>query len=36
MRHLPGGQLGVLQIYKSGKIKMKIGDVLLDVRQRSN
>lgn len=33
MRHLPAGQLGSLVIYKSGKIKMKIGDVLLDVNE---
>ena len=33
MRHLPGGQLGSLVIYKSGKIKMRIGDVLLDVNE---
>lgn len=33
MRHLPAGQLGTLQIYKSGKIKMKIGDILLDVNE---
>jgi len=31
MRHLPSGQLGSLVIYKSGKIKMRIGDILLDV-----
>jgi hypothetical protein len=33
MRHLPGGQLGSLVIYKSGKIKMRIGDILLDVNE---
>jgi hypothetical protein len=35
MRHLPAGQLGSLVIYKSGKIKMKIGDILLDVRRHA-
>lgn len=34
MRHLPAGQLGSLVIYKSGKIKMRIGDILLDVSAR--
>ena len=33
MRHLPSGQLGSLVIYKSGKIKMRIGDILLDVNE---
>jgi len=33
LRHLPPGQLGKLVIYKSGKIKMKIGDIVLDVNE---
>jgi len=33
MRHLPAGQLGTLVIYKSGKIKLRVGDILLDVNE---
>lgn len=33
IRHLPAGQLGSLLVYKSGKIKMKIGDIVLQVNQ---
>lgn len=29
--HLPDGQIGSLQVYKSGKVKLKIGDIVMDV-----
>ncbi|KAG2174936.1 hypothetical protein INT43_005998 [Umbelopsis isabellina] len=29
--HLPDGQVGSLQVYKSGKVKLKIGDILMDL-----
>ncbi|XP_029119661.2 uncharacterized protein [Elaeis guineensis] len=31
LEDLPGGYIGKLMVYKSGKIKMKIGDALFDV-----
>jgi hypothetical protein len=31
LAHLPDGQLGSLQVYKSGKVKLKFGDLLMDV-----
>lgn len=33
LNSIPEGQVGSLVIYKSGKMKMKFGDILLDVRQ---
>ena len=30
-RHLPDGKIGKLQIYKSGKVCLKMGEVVLDV-----
>lgn len=33
VRHVPGGVMGKLVVYKSGKIKMKVGDVVLDVSE---
>lgn len=29
--HLPDGQIGSLLVYKSGKVKFKLGDTLMDV-----
>lgn len=31
VRDLPSGYLGKLMVYRSGKVKMKIGDILFDV-----
>ncbi|KAJ2961684.1 hypothetical protein NQZ79_g2969 [Umbelopsis isabellina] len=31
LAHLPDGQIGTLQVYKSGKVKLKIGDILMDL-----
>ena len=33
LSEMPEGQIGSLVVYKSGKMKLKIGDVLLDVQQ---
>ncbi|KAI9319646.1 RNA polymerase III RPC4-domain-containing protein [Dichotomocladium elegans] len=33
LKDIPEGQIGSLIVYKSGKIKLKMGDVLFDVRQ---
>ena len=30
---LPSGEIGQVLVYKSGKIKMKIGDVMMDMAQ---
>lgn len=34
LKDLPGGYLGKILVYKSGKIKMKLGDVMFDVSTR--
>ena len=31
MQQLPQGYLGKMLVYKSGKIKMKLGDIMFDV-----
>jgi DNA-directed RNA polymerase III subunit RPC4 len=31
IRHMPSGQLGQLVFYKSGKVKVRVGDSLLDL-----
>jgi hypothetical protein len=31
LNDLPGGYMGKLLVYKSGKVKMKLGDALFDV-----
>lgn len=31
LRELPGGLMGKMLVYKSGKVKMKLGDVHFDV-----
>jgi DNA-directed RNA polymerase III subunit RPC4 len=31
LQQLPQGHLGKMLVYKSGKIKMKIGDIMFDV-----
>ncbi|KAK1600819.1 hypothetical protein QYE76_019027 [Lolium multiflorum] len=36
IKDLPGGHMGKILIYKSGKVKMKIGDALFDVSPGSN
>lgn len=36
LKELPGGYLGKILVYKSGKVKMKIGDALFDVSSGSN
>nr|CAB3484358.1 unnamed protein product [Digitaria exilis] len=36
LRELPGGYMGKILVYKSGKVKMKIGDTLFDVSSGSN
>ncbi|XP_047056563.1 uncharacterized protein LOC124662814 [Lolium rigidum] len=36
IKDLPGGHVGKILIYKSGKVKMKIGDALFDVSPGSN
>ncbi|CAL5058049.1 unnamed protein product [Urochloa decumbens] len=36
MRELPGGLMGKILVYKSGKVKMTLGDVLFDVSAGSN
>jgi hypothetical protein len=33
LEDMPDGQIGKLIIYKSGKMKMKLGNILLDVNQ---
>jgi energy-converting hydrogenase Eha subunit F len=34
IKDLPGGHMGKILIYKSGKVKMKIGDALFDVSMK--
>ncbi|CAN6278664.1 unnamed protein product [Urochloa humidicola] len=36
LKELPGGLMGKILVYKSGKVKMTIGDVLFDVSAGSN
>ncbi|KAF8715402.1 hypothetical protein HU200_027046 [Digitaria exilis] len=36
LKELPGGYMGKILVYKSGKVKMKIGDTLYDVSSGSN
>ncbi|CAM0954826.1 unnamed protein product [Alopecurus aequalis] len=36
IKDLPGGLMGKLLVYKSGKVKMRIGDALFDVSPGSN
>lgn len=36
IKDLPGGLMGKILVYKSGKVKMKIGDALFDVSPGSN
>jgi len=36
LKELSGGLMGKILIYKSGKVKMKLGDVLFDVAAGSN
>ncbi|KAM0863610.1 hypothetical protein ACQ4PT_044486 [Festuca glaucescens] len=36
IKDLPGGLMGKILIYKSSKVKMKIGDALFDVSRGSN
>jgi DNA-directed RNA polymerase III subunit RPC4 len=31
LKDLPGGYMGKILVYKSGKVKMKVGDTLFDV-----
>lgn len=33
LKDMPEGQIGSLVIYKSGKMKLKLGDTLLDIQQ---
>ncbi|KAI7853036.1 RNA polymerase III RPC4-domain-containing protein [Circinella umbellata] len=33
LSEMPEGQIGKLVVYKSGKMKLKVGDILLDVQQ---
>jgi DNA-directed RNA polymerase III subunit RPC4 len=34
IKDLPGGHMGKILVYKSGKVKMKIGDALFDVSMK--
>uniref|UniRef100_A0A0A9D189 DNA binding protein n=1 Tax=Arundo donax TaxID=35708 RepID=A0A0A9D189_ARUDO len=36
LKDLPGGLMGKILVYKSGKVKMKVGDTLYDVSAGSN
>uniref|UniRef100_A0ACD5TFA7 Uncharacterized protein n=1 Tax=Avena sativa TaxID=4498 RepID=A0ACD5TFA7_AVESA len=36
IKDLPGGHMGKILVYKSGKVKMKIGDALFDVSPGAN
>nr|TKW04056.1 hypothetical protein SEVIR_7G084701v2 [Setaria viridis] len=36
LKDLPGGYIGKILVYKSGKVKMKVGDTLFDVSSGSN
>ncbi|CAL5027801.1 unnamed protein product [Urochloa decumbens] len=36
LKELPGGYMGKILVYKSGKVKMKIGDTIFDVSSGSN
>ncbi|KAL5216087.1 hypothetical protein ABZP36_007488 [Zizania latifolia] len=36
LKELPGGFMGKILVYKSGKVKMKMGDILFDVSPGSN
>jgi len=35
LKELPGGLMGKILVYKSGKVKMTLGDVLFDVSSKN-